>query len=153
MSFQFPADKLAKMVASCDERIAVAQTRMDKWKPYGDIMGLMTMFYEGDEEGKKVFSEAPNLDNIKTIKNNIELIKTEKLLYLALGNPNTKKGIFKVILDKYDALMGVSYDISGNMVLNGIEKEGNYLKYCKESLEQREYIRKMCCAGNGGFIH
>ena len=157
MSFQLQeifiksAAHLAPCIASCDERIASVQSKLDNWEAYKGVMGLMANLYKLEED-KKVFSEAPQLDNVKSYENNIALIKTEKLLYTALGNPKTKKGLFKVILAKYDDLLGLSYDLAGNMVLNGIELEGTYLEYCKESLEQRDYIKKMCWVGNGGVI-
>ena len=43
--------------------------------------------------------------------------------------------------------MGVSYDLSGNMVITGLAPEGDYLEYCNQSLAQREYIRKLCLYG------
>jgi hypothetical protein len=54
-----------------------------------------------------------------------------------------------MLLTKYDELMGISYDISENMVRNGIVGEGRHIDYCKNSLDHREYIRKMCCVGYG----
>tara|TARA_R110000868_G_scaffold37678_3_gene133044 strand:- start:5863 stop:6291 length:429 start_codon:yes stop_codon:yes gene_type:complete len=131
------------VIASADERIAIIQGRLDKWKPYGSVMGLMAKMYDGEEDAK-VFTDAPQLDNIKNFENNIKLVKTEKLVYLAILARKPNKAIFPMLLAKYDDLMGLSYDISGNMVLNGISPEGDHLEYCKESLSQREYIRKMC---------
>jgi hypothetical protein len=113
-------------------------------------MGLMAEIYDKDED-KKVFTESPQLDNVKNYENNIKLIKVEKMMWNAFKN-NGKKEIFKHILAKYDELMNVSYDISGNMVMNGVQPEGEYIDYCKESLEQREFIRKMCCAGFRGHL-
>jgi hypothetical protein len=36
--------------------------------------------------------------------------------------------------------------------MNGIAPEGEHLDYCKQSLEQREFIRKMCCVGYRGHL-
>ena len=146
----FPISSLNKCIASCDERIASVQSKLDKWKPYAGVMGLMEKLYDKDED-KKVFSESPQLDKVKNYENNIKLIKVEKMMWNAFKN-NGKKEIFKHILTKYDELMMVSYDISGNMVMNGVQPEGEYIDYCKESLEQREFIRKMCCVGYRGHL-
>ena len=146
----FPISSLNKCIASCDERIASVQSKLDNWKPYAGVMGLMAKIYDKDED-KKVFSESPQLDKVKNYENNIKLIKVEKMMWNAFKN-NGKKEIFKHILTKYDELMMVSYDISGNMVMNGVQPEGVYIDYCKESLEQREFIRKMCCVGYRGHL-
>jgi len=134
-------------IADCDERIAYLQSKIGSWSAYTGVLGLMGTIMKCDD--KKVFSEAPQLDNVKCYKNNMSLVKTEKMIYTALLNPNSNKKIFKMLLSKYDELMGVSYDISGNMVINGVVPEGEHLDYCKESLTQREYIRKMCSSGCG----
>jgi hypothetical protein len=147
----FPIENLNECIASCDERIASVQSKLDNWKPYAGVMGLMAKLYDKDED-KKVFTESPQLDNVKNYENTIKLIKVEKMMWNALKNKNSKKEIFKHILAKYDEVMNVSYDISGNMVMNGIAPEGEHLDYCKQSLEQREFIRKMCCVGYRGDL-
>jgi hypothetical protein len=90
-------------IASCDERIASVQSKLDNWKPYAGVMGLMAKLYDKDED-KKVFTESPQLDNVKNYENNIKLIKVEKMMWNAFKN-NGKKEIFKHILAKYDELM------------------------------------------------
>ena len=146
----FPIESLNECIASCDKRIASVQSKLDNWKPYDGVMGLMAKLYDKDED-KNVFTESPQLDNVKNYENNIKLIKVEKMMWNAFKN-NGKKEIFKHILAKYDELMIVSYDISGNMVMNGVAPEGEHLDYCKQSLEQREFIRKMCCVGYRGDL-
>ena len=138
-------------IASCDERIASIQTRLDRWKPYGIVMRLVAGLRQ-TEEDKAFFNDAPQMDNVKTFENNLKLVKIEKMIYLALINPSSKEEISKSFLAKYDELICVSYDISGNMVQNGIEMEGEYLDYYKTSLDQREFIRKICCVGYKGYL-
>ena len=79
----------------------------------------------------------------------ISVIKTEKLIYTSILNPNTKKEIFKLLLAKFDELVNNTYDISGDMVREEKWEEGVYIDYCKESLDYRKYIYKMCCYGYG----
>ena len=145
-----PVSELNKLIASCDERIASVQAQLDTWKPYEMMMGLMEHIHD-KEEDKKVFSEAPHREETKNNENNIKLISVEKMMWNAMKN-NSRREIFKHILAKYDELLLVSYDLSGNMVVNEILQEGKYLSFCKESLEQREFIRKMCCVGYGGYL-
>ena len=144
----FPVDKVNQCIASCDERIASLQEKIDNWKGYKGVMGLMENLFS-NEDDKNVFRYAPEMDNVRNDENSMKLVKTEKLIYTSLRNTNSKKEIFKILLAKYDELMGISYDISGYMVRNGIIVEGNHIDYCKSSLDQREYIRKICCIGYG----
>ena len=144
----FPIELLNKCIASCDERIASVQSKLDNWKPYAMIIGLMAESCDKDED-KKLWTESPKLDYFKNYENSFKLIKVEKMMWSAFKNKNSKKEIFKHLLAKYDELMVVSYDISSNMVMNGIQVEGIYLDYCRESMEQREFIRIMCCTGYG----
>ena len=144
----FPVDKVNQCIASCDERIASLQEKIDNWKGYKGVMGLMENLFS-NEDDKNVFRYAPEMDNVRNDENSMKLVKTEKLIYTSLRNTNSKKEIFKILLAKYDELMGISYDISGNMVRNGIIVEGDHIDYCKNSLDQREYIRKICCIGYG----
>ena len=144
----FNDELMSNCLASCDERIDSLQKKIDNWKPYAGIMGLMAKIYKEEEE-QKIFTEAPQMDNVKNLENNIKLVKTEKLIYNAIINKNSTKEIFKLLLAKYDEMLGISYDISGNMVRNGIIVEGEHIDYCKNSLDQREYIRIICCVGYG----
>jgi len=144
----FPVDKVNQCIASCDERIASLQEKLDSWKGYKGVMGLMENLFS-NEDDKNVFRYSPKMDNVRNDENSMKLVKTEKLIYTSLRNTNSKKEIFKILLAKYDELMGISYDISGNMVRNGIIVEGDHIDYCKKSLDQREYIRKICCVGYG----
>ena len=151
MTHNNPVSKINELISSCDERMAKIEVKMNAWKPYEMMMGLMEKIHD-KEEDKKVFSEAPHREETKNYENSIKLINVEKMMWNAMKNKNARKEIFKHILAKYDELMRVSYDISGNMVFNEIAKEGDYISYCKGSLDQREFIRKMCCVGYGGYL-
>ena len=125
----------AKCIASCDERIEDQEKKLLGWKNYNRILDLVNM--EMAEKHKQIY---------QNYENNIKLIKVEKLIYQSLLKTNNK-AIFPKLLAKYDELMGVSYDISGNLVMIGSEKEGDHLNYCKISLEQRKYIEILCSYG------
>jgi hypothetical protein len=131
----FTPQQISMCIASCDERIASIQTKLNSWKVYGKVLGLVSFKMEDK-----------NAEKMKNYENNIQLIKVEKLIYQAL----TKSGngaIFPKLFQKYSDLMGISYDISGNMVrLDGVEEQ-EYLEYCASSLKQRDYIKKVCFYG------
>ena len=141
----FPLGKLDVCIAECDEHIAYIQIELDNMRPY--IIGQMVMAKLYDKD----FTEAPKMIYVKDYENNIKLKKVEKMMLNAFKN-NRQRVIFKHILSKYDELMRQSYDINSNMVLNGIQAEGDYLDYCREKRDHRECMRKMCSAGFQGYL-
>jgi hypothetical protein len=132
----FTPETISMCVASCDERITSIQDKLSSWRMYGEVLNLVDLEMETKYQ-----------DKIQNYENNIKLVQTEKLLYNALANPKSQRAIFPKLLAKYDELMGVSYDLSGNMVITGLNAEGDHLEYCNQSLAQREYIRKLCLYG------
>jgi hypothetical protein len=146
MTNTFPPELVAINIAHCDERIASLESKIDLWKPWETMMKFCEGLYD-DDKNKDIFRNAPNQDEVKNLKNDLELVKTEKLIYKCLTNEKTVKAFYPRLLAKYDELMGLSYDLSGNMVINNMVLEGDHLEYCKESLNQREYIRKLCLIG------
>ena len=138
------------MVASCDERIAKIQVRLDQWKVYNSVLEIAKMAFKNNEE-KEVFDlKLPEQTRQDNEKNSIALIKVERLIYISLKN-NANKAIYPKLLAKYDELMGVSYDMSGNLVLLNVNKETEHLDYCRDSLKQREYIKTICYCGMNFF--
>jgi hypothetical protein len=113
---------------------------------YSGVLSLASGLYD-KEDDKAVFKmEDKNTEEIRNYENNIQLVKVEKLIYQTLGK-GAKGAIFQKLFQKYSDLMASSYDISGNLVrLSGIS-EGEYLEYCKDSLQQRDYIQKLCLFG------
>ena len=119
----------AEFIASCDERINSIQ-----------------------EHGKLLrtpdFSIEPKYQNvINRNENSMKLVQVEKMIYKAVANKNTPRQLFSKLLSKYDDLLRISYDLSNNMVIDGLMTEGNYLEFCKNSLDQREYIKDACLYG------
>ena len=131
----FNPQQISKGVASCDERIASIQTKLNSWKVYGRVLGLVSLEMEDK-----------NAEKMKNYENNIQLIKVEKLIYQSLAKSGNG-AIFPKLFQKYSDLMAISYDISGNMVrLDGVEDQ-EYLEYCASSLKQREFINMVCFYG------
>jgi hypothetical protein len=137
------------MVGSCDERIAKIQARLDKWKVYNTVLEIAKMACKTNEDREVFDIKLPEQTRQDNEKNNISLIKVERLIYTSLKN-NANKAIYPRLLAKYDELMGLSYDMSGNLVLLNVNKETDYLDYCRNSLKQREFIKKICGAGVAG---
>jgi len=74
-----------------------------------------------------------------------KIVNLEKLIYKALLKKERR--IFGLYLAKYDEILGDSYEISKGWVLAGDIEENDHLEYCKNAMEQREYIKKICTAG------
>jgi hypothetical protein len=119
-TYYFTEEDIKLAIAKCDKRIASLHREQQK---VGLPVGLGTICLSG--------------------------VKTEKLIYTSILNPNTNKEIFKLLLAKFDELVNNTYDISGDMVREGKWEEGRYIDYCKESLDHRKYIYRMCCIGYG----
>jgi hypothetical protein len=113
----FDTDTINTVMTSCDERITSMQQQF---------------LIEPDEHENHT--------------NNIKLVEVEKVIYQSLTKQNNSS-LFPMLLRKYDDLMEMSYQIAENMVKNGVTKETTYLEFCKKSLEQRDYIKKLCMYG------
>tara|TARA_R110000772_G_scaffold171670_2_gene283579 strand:+ start:384 stop:749 length:366 start_codon:yes stop_codon:yes gene_type:complete len=88
-------------------------------------------------------------DRTELLKNELSLIKTERLIYTALLNPNGNKKIYKILFAKWEELTGLSYELGRDLVGIGIITEGKYIEYCKDSLKDREKMRICCSMGYG----
>jgi hypothetical protein len=110
------------MIERCDERIAE---------------------YVEKSKGKEFESSHLLIQLLKeNIKNNIQRIKIEKMIYVAL----TKVGnnaIFPRLMAKYDELYHEYLENLNQLVLNGAQ-EGYYLSLCAESLERRNIFKEDC---------
>jgi hypothetical protein len=121
---------MARIISLCDKRIACAQEKL-----------LLLISLE-----KEISNESNQL-RIQNCENDLKLLQTEKLIYKAVGNPNSTSAIFPLLLSKYDELLCASYDFSKQLVICGVCLEREYLAYCSDSLEQRNYIETVCQLG------
>lgn len=129
----------------CDERIARLTDGLRRIEIKEFIFLKMLRMAQSEEE-HKICDTLKNDSLLKlNAENGIKLIKVEKMIYSAL----TKVGnndIFPRLLAKYDELMRESYELGNDRVQEGL-KEDSYLKYCADSLGQRDYIKAMCDYG------
>jgi hypothetical protein len=129
---------MATAITNCDERIASLQNKIDAYAPMMAVLKLVGLTSE-------------HHDNVANYQNQIKLVKTEKLIYQSLMNANSRQEIFPRLLAKYDELLEESRQLSSNMVRSGLNKEVDHLEYCKASMGQRDYIKKMCVGGEHGY--
>jgi len=74
------------------------------------------------------------------------LIELEMLIFKALSRSGNNE-VFPILLSKYDELLGVSIDISGNLVVQGTATEDERATFCDGVQAQREYIKMLCDYG------
>jgi len=106
---------------------------------------------EMGKEDKNILTETipPDTRICPLLKTQLSLVKTERLIYTALLNPNSNKKIYKILLAKWEELTGLSYEILSDLVVAGVIPESKYIGYCKDSLEYRENMRICCSMGYG----
>jgi hypothetical protein len=122
-------------IADCDNRIA------DVKNSIADLKVCWTVRKFISESQREMWY---NL-KIQNYENTIKMIQTEKIIYNALLKGNS--GLFPKLLERYDELLSNSCEFGNQFVTNGLALEGDYLDYCKESVEQRNYISQICFVG------
>ena len=83
------------------------------------------------------------------VKNKVSLLKTELLIYNSILNPNSNKKIFKMLLSRYDELLGLSTELASGLFVAGLIPEGVYIDDCIQSSIHRENVRRYCSMGYG----
>ena len=132
--------------SGCGElyRDCKGECRMEEFKMKDEIE-------EMGKEDKNILTETipPDTRICPLLKNQLSLVKTERLIYTALLNPNSNKKIYKILLAKWEELTGLAYEILSDLVVAGVIPESKYIGYCKDSLEYRENMRICCSMGYG----
>jgi len=91
-------------------------------------------------------------EDFKNILNiGIKISKIEILIVKNINNPFANKRIYPLLLEKYDELLNEDYDARQNMVLSGDMEEEDYRTYCKESVDLRNTLKKVCKGGEGTY--
>jgi alpha-glucuronidase len=134
----------AKNLVACDEKLEKIENSL------GFLLGLeksLELISSKDElvECDKVINKKVEC-RILNIQNNIKLLKVNKFIYKAIIEKKSSKYLEK-LMEKYDELLGTSIEIAGDLVLNEVVVEGEYLDFCKNSLKQREFIKMVCDYG------
>ena len=71
------------------------------------------------------------------------LYKVEKLILNSI-KANADSSIYPKLIAKYDELMLKSYDQSAELVLLEEIEEGQYINFCRNSVERRTILKAMC---------
>ena len=141
----FYMESILVCLEDCDKRIARITDGLHQIERKEFIYLQMLRMAQSKEE-QKICDSLKNDSLLKlNAVNGIKLIKVEKMIYTAL----TKVGnnaLFPRLLVKYDELMRESYQLADDRVQEGLP-EDSYLKYCADSLGQRNYIKAMCDYG------
>ena len=116
---------IQRCIVSCDERMESCQAKVLR----AMVRGLLT-----DDKG-----EAETMVNHSQ---SIEILKTEKLIYLSLLKTNNNR-IFPLLYAKY------CEQVTESLILGEtwFDKQQDYLEYAKQIKKQMKYIEMICKYG------
>ena len=138
MPLKFDAEKFERIMEETDERIESAEMKIMSCQ-------VNIMIGMGQNDDKRMFS---NRMKIKGYKNQIEIVRVEKLIYQSLYiNNNNNSRLFPLLLSKYSTLLTDDLELGRELVNCDAVDMNTYMEYCKESLKQHEYIKKLCKFG------
>lgn len=141
----FDMEAVMVCLENCDKRIAKAQSEILAWEKNENVLLRMEQFANTEHEFSICEKLRPELSIKRNWENNLKLIRVEKLIYISLTQSGNN-ALFPRLLARYDELMRESYDLVSDRVQEGLQ-EDLYLKYCKLTLGQRDYIKAMCDYG------
>lgn len=141
----FDMEAVMVCLENCDKRIAKAQSEILAWEKNTNVLLRMEQFANTEHELSICEKLRPELSIKRNWENNLKLIRVEKLIYISLTQSGNN-ALFPRLLARYDELMRESYDLVSDRVQEGLQ-EDLYLKYCKLTLGQRDYIKAMCDYG------
>jgi ribosomal protein S17E len=117
----------SKVIEECNERIAYHER-----------------FLHDDDVVSEDFTKVLNIG--------IKIAKVEILIVTNIKNELANKRIYPLLLEKYDELLNEDYEVRQKMVLDGMMEEEDYRKYCKNSVDLRNTLKKVCKGGEGNSI-
>jgi len=139
-------EHVAVGIAHCDERIKKMKDEIETREMCSVVLALMkgakptldyTVLTDYDAKGQR---------EVDYLTDQLKLIQVEKQILNALTKTNNS-ALFPKFLSKVDELLATLYEKIENDVKKGSMEEGKYLAFCKESLEQRTWIKDLCWAG------
>jgi len=117
---------------NCDERIGSITDKIAKYQ----LKALMCLMVGSLELGAGWKKKVENCENDR------RLIQIEKLIYTA--HDKQRKETLHLLFEKYSEKMTLSLELGKEEVEMGFMEEGSYLEFCRKTLFQRDFIKKMC---------
>lgn len=118
--------------ANCDERISSITNKIAKYQ----VKALMCLLVGSLELG------AGWKKKVESCENDRRLIQIEKMIYTA--HDKQRKATLPLLFEKYSEKMAMSLELGKEEVEMGFLEEGSYLEFCRKTLFQRDFIKKMC---------
>jgi hypothetical protein len=157
MTFRLDPNISAVGITSCDNRLDKLEKRIEGREEYFKVLGFAKYHSDCIQETSCSYVKNNRLDaellvgsrfqrDLKMLKLQVKIIQVEKQIYKALLNSNNN-ALFPLFLAKTDELISLTYELAEEEVKNEFRAEGDYLAYCKNSLEQRSYIKRLCDCG------
>jgi len=131
MSYQIAYD-------NCDERITTLKKKMDAYEAKASLSKLFGVILD-PKLGEHSAGWAKKVENLKV---GVKMVQIEKMVYKA--HEQQRKATLPLLFEKYDAQLAQYLEFSQEEVNLEMMEQGSYLEMCRNSLTQRDYIKKMC---------
>jgi hypothetical protein len=148
-------------IQCCDERIAEISKLASNFKlKHASILQLvrkelklMNLTLKLVQMEKQI-DEKLN-DQIQMLTFTLKLIQIEKQIYKAMSSKANNASLYPLFLSKVDETFQTIYEGIEEDVKKGKRKEGEYLTFCSDSLEHRNFLKRLCdwgaLSGFNGF--
>ena len=137
MPFSIDAEKFELVMQETHDRIESAEIKI--MRCHDNIMTGM-----GQNDDKIIFR---NRLLIKWYENQIKAVRVEKLLYQSLYINSNNSRLFPLLLSKYSTLLTDDCELASELVNCDAIDMNTYMEYCKENVEQYDYVKKICKFG------
>jgi len=131
MSYQVAYNNCDERIASLKAKVTIYESKANLSKLFGEIL----------DPGLGKYSTGWN-KKVENLKVGIKMIQIEKMIYKA--HEQQRKTTLPLLFEKYSAQLAQHLELSQEEVNLEFMDQGEYLKMCRNSLTQRDYIKKMC---------
>jgi hypothetical protein len=131
MSYQIVYDNCDERIASLKAKITAYEGKATLSKLFGALLDRSLGGYSAGWEKK-----------VENLKVGVKMVQIEKMIYKA--HEQQRKATLPLLFEKYDAQLAQHLEFSQEEVNLEVMEQGSYLEMCRNSLTQRDYIKKMC---------
>jgi hypothetical protein len=134
MSFQNGITNCDERINSLKEKIHAYQSKAVLSKLFGGLFGEEFCGLGGISVGWE--------KKVENLKVGMKMVEIEKMVYKA--HEQQRKATLPLLFEKYSAQLAQYLELSQEEVNLEFMEQGSYLEMCRESLNQRDFIKKMC---------
>lgn len=128
-------------IANCDERINTIKEKIHAYQSKAVLSKLLGGLL-GEQFGGLGGISVGWEKKVENLKVGMKMIEIEKMVYKA--HEQQRKATLPLLFEKYSAQLAQYLELSQEEVNLEMLEQGSYLEMCRESLNQRDFIKKMC---------